>query len=586
MYDILVLKERLIMKAKHIFIIIALGFIIYANSLTNEFIWDDTNLIAENNYLKSLKSPGGLFDKNITYGTGEPSNFYRPLQMLLYKVNYMLLGLDVRSFHFTNILIHILAALMVYKLAYFLSGKHMAGFISGLIFVSHPINTEAVTYIAGIADPLALLFILLALTTYIGKGFYAISIASFAAALLSKEIAIVTPLLLIAYDYTHNKGMKESLKRLWPFLAMGVAYIILRKTMLNFPTPEVDSIYKGAAAVLIVFKCLAMYFMKLILPLGLHMEYAIPAPALFDPYVMAGIAISVILVSALVFTRKTNGLLSFSIAYFLITYVPISNIYPLNAAFAEHWIYIPSAGLYILLAWAITKVYENKKALGRLLIVLLAIAVIANSYLTMKQNEIWGDAEKFYRGILKHSPGRPWIYTNLGTYYISKNEIDKSIEILKEGLEINPGHTGLYENLSNAYLSKEWYDQAIEVCDKGLTIDNNSPVLRNNLGVAYYRKGQYDNAITEYKKAISINPYKIGAYVNLGAIYGMRKQYDEAIDILKKALSIDPDNATACNNLGMVYYFTNQRDLARKYFERALGLGYPVNEKYLEDLRQ
>ena len=586
MYDILVPKGRLVMKAKHVLIIIVLGFIIYANSFTNEFIWDDTNLIAENNYLKSLKSPGDLFDKNITHGTGEPSNFYRPLQMLSYKINYFLWGLDVRAFHFTNILIHILAALMVYKLAYLLSGKYLAGFISGLIFVSHPINTEAVTYIAGIADPLALLFILLALTTYIGKGFYAISIASFAAALLSKEIAIVTPLLLIAYDYTHNKGMKGSLKRLWPFLAMGVAYIILRKTMLNFPTPEVDSIYKGAAAVFIVFKCLAMYFMKLILPLSLHMEYAIPAPALFDPYVMSGIAISVILVSALVFTRKTNGLVSFSIAYFLITYLPISNIYPLNAAFAEHWIYIPSAGLYILLAWAITKVYENKKALGRLLIVLLGIAVIANSYLTMKQNQIWGDAEKLYRGILKHSPDRPWIYTNLGTYYISKNEIDKSIEILKEGLEINPGHTGLYENLSNAYLSKKWYDQAIEVCNKGLTIDNNSLVLRNNLGVAYYRKGQYDNAIIEYKKAISINPYKIGAYVNLGAIYGMRKEYDKAIDILKKALSIDPDNATACNNLGMVYYFTNQRDLARKYFERALGLGYPVNEKYLEDLRQ
>jgi len=134
--------------------IVLLGIGVYANSLDGAFVWDDQHLIRENPLIKQGNNALKLFQGNILAGYGKESQAYRPLQMLTYMADYRLWKLDPRGYHVTSIFWHILAALCVFGLAFRLSANRLLALFAGLLFVSHPIHTEAVSYISGRSDPL------------------------------------------------------------------------------------------------------------------------------------------------------------------------------------------------------------------------------------------------------------------------------------------------------------------------------------------------------------------------------------------------------------------------------------------------
>ncbi|GAF76422.1 unnamed protein product, partial [marine sediment metagenome] len=143
-----------------IVLIIILGFVVYSNSLNGKFIWDDEYLIKNNVYIRSFSYLPKIFSEDIGTGAEKKYYFYRPLQMITYMIDYSLWKLNVRGYHLTNTLLHILAALTIYWLINILFGDRPLSLFASLFFVAHPIHTEAVAYISGRADPLALLFML------------------------------------------------------------------------------------------------------------------------------------------------------------------------------------------------------------------------------------------------------------------------------------------------------------------------------------------------------------------------------------------------------------------------------------------
>ena len=485
-------KKRGILKTAPFLLVLIVGFAVYGTSLNNEFLWDDELLITDNDVIKDLRNIPILFTKNIAYGTSDDSNYYRPLQTLSYALNYAIWKLDVRAYHITNITLHIFVALLLYWLAQLLFHNQAVSLLSAILFISHPIHTSAVTYVAGRADPLAALFILSSVIFYIRyaqkekRTSYFSSLFAYLCALLSKETGLIVPLLLLAYDSLYKSKNRVTLKSHLPFLSLGLIYIVLRKSVLNFP---VTIGFVGKTSFLqripVMFKSLAMYFGKLLVPLNLHMEYERIIPSMADIQVILGMALAAMLFLVAIIYRKTEKLISFSLAWFLINYLPVSNIYPLNVFFAEHWIYLPSLGLFILVGWVIVRIYEKGRLFRYFVSLMLVFLLSLSFYLTSKQNQYWESAEYFYKRTLQFAPQSAKIYFRLSRLYYRKGMLDKNIENLNKVVEISPDYLVAYEDLAASYVERGQPDQAIAICHKALNRGLDSDILRNNLRVAY-----------------------------------------------------------------------------------------------------
>ncbi|MFH1867421.1 MAG: hypothetical protein ABH843_00495, partial [Candidatus Omnitrophota bacterium] len=379
-------------------LIVVLGFVVYANSLNGEFLWDDDNLVKENVYIRDFSNVRALFTKNIRGGLQEKISMpYRPMQMLTYMLDHSIWKLDVRGYHITNTILHILAALSIYWLINILYDNRFLSLATAMLFVAHPIHTEAVSYISGRADPLAALFIILSLIFYIKHTnredfkIYILSLLSYILALLSRENAIILPALILLYHYISKTKIR--LKYFIPLLSITIAYIALRLTALSYLLPHISSNSTLFERIPGLFVAIVEYIRLLFIPTGLHMEYGNKVFAMTYPKIWLGIVITLILLAYCV--KKKRSIEFFGISWFFITLIPSANIYPVNAYMAEHWLYIPSIGFFLIISAMINRLYKSKNLKIAALLVIIFITAIYSS-LTISQNRYWQKPLRFY----------------------------------------------------------------------------------------------------------------------------------------------------------------------------------------------
>ena len=490
-----------------IVLIIILGFAVYGNSLNGKFIWSDCALVRDNVYIKDSRYIPNLFTEDIGSGAGIKSNSYRPLQMLTYMIDYRLWKLDVRGFHLTNILLHISVALVVYWLLNILYNDRFLSLLTSILFVVHPVQTEAVAYISGRADPLSSLFVLLCFILYI-KGLrsknlivYALALISLAFALLSRENSLVLPVLLVLLHYIFRQRIEA--KTFLPILVIAFIYILLRFTLLSYLLPITSSAGTIFARLPGFLVAITNYTRLLLFPFGLHMEYGHKTFSFIDLRAILGL---IILFGGLIYAfrkRKQNRLLFFSISWFFIALLPQSNLYPINAYMAEHWLYLPSIGFFLILARGLTSIYVAKNLKGPAIVSIMSILVFY-SFLTIKQNNYWKQPIVFFERTLKYVPDSPELHNNLGIAYAEAGRKEEAITSYKKAIVLNPDYAMAYFNLGNAYSSL----------------------------------GNRPEAITSYKKAIELNPGYAKAYYNLATIYYEEKQYELALDYYRKAMEL------------------------------------------------
>ena len=240
-----------------IIIILITSFAVYFNALSNDFVYDDKSQVLENHWIKDIKFIPEIFSENVWSFKKESviSNYYRPLMHLIYMLNYYIFGLKPWGFHLVNILFHAGVSVLVFIIGLRLlseaqhqaSASHMIpSFIAALLFATHPIHTEAVTWVAGLTDLSFTFFYLLAFYLYIQsgtdfKGAYLFSVALFFLASLCKEPALTLPIVLIAYDYTFKKNrdrISNYIMRYVPYLIVAGVYFILRSHALGGFAPQ------------------------------------------------------------------------------------------------------------------------------------------------------------------------------------------------------------------------------------------------------------------------------------------------------------------------------------------------------------
>ena len=573
-------------------IIVSAGLLAYSNSFKNDFVWDDEVLVTENDLIKGISINNIAAVLTSEQYPGSSTNYYRPVQTASYMLDYRIGKLNPFGYHLHNFLLHILNAILIYFLILLLTpavriapaissprerALSVIPFLTALFWVIHPVHVEAVSYISSRADLLAAFFVLSAMIFYITASrrlypnailYTLCSMLFFILALFSKEMSMIFPLALIIYEGLFNKDLKGKAMRLLPFIFITLLYMFMRLTILSFSlTPWVKASFYSKSTLmrfLTLFKGIVVYLGLIFMPLNLHMERFITAVGSFlNPHVLLFIfvtAATIFILKKLQLKHKT--LIIFGLLWFMVFLIPQSNFF-FTIVSAEHFLYLPSLGIFIILASAFDRLYVFRKKFAIALIVSMAFFW---GMLTYAQNFVWRDSFTFYRWVDKTSKWSFKVRNNLANFYVYLGKDDLAIDKYSQALGIIGDNDAIEKNIDDVtnVLIKKYRDR--------LRSGPLGYVSYYNIGYLYEKKGMFDEAVFYYEEALKIKPDFTEAITNLGNIYEKKGDFDMALAQYKKALILNPSFAQGYFNIGAV--LGNQGNLAqaREYFKKALEI--------------
>lgn len=427
-------------------IILVVAFLVFSNGITGDFLLDDGRSIFPSPRIRTLTDIPNEFLKPY-YHFQPTTGLYRPITQISFILNLSISDQPM-FFHLVNVLLHAINAWLVFAIIFLVFTSRRLAYVTAGVFLLMPIHVEAVTYIAGRADLLALFFCLLSFLFFYLKRFW-LSAILFLLAIFSKEIAVGFPLFLLFYLYVSgNWNLRSSFKKLWPMGLAGFAYVVFRFLTLgqnflandNGPIANPLTITDWPTRILTSFKLLALYVWKVFIPVNLSADYGynqIPmARSLLNTRVIAGI-ILMLGVLVLIFHKKTRqSPVAFGAALFLILYLPISNlIFPIGTIMAERFIYAGSLGLGIMAAFMLNHLYTYKKIKSLVYVLLISIAVIYGVRIT-DRNRVWLNEKALITSIMEDSPNSINAKYNLGLYYLTHGRREDGIRLIKESNEL------------------------------------------------------------------------------------------------------------------------------------------------------
>jgi len=553
-------RERMSVTALCVLTIIAVGAAVYANTLGGQYLWDDIHLVENNAFIRDAARIPEMFAADVGAGAGEAYRFYRPLQVLTYLIDNTLWRGGPAGHHLGNIFWHVMSALALFALVRSLFGDRLLAFVTGLLFVVHPVHTEAVAYISSRADPLSTFFILLTMLLYFAavqrqRAFlFLASLLAYAAALLSKENSlIVVPLLLVCHSALRRPARAAYLTSL---SALAVVYVILRFTLFR------GMLAQGLAPSTLLerlpgfFEAWAAYLRVLVAPFHLHMEYGLGASSFQDPRVVLGFLVFAALLFIIVHRKDRRGLLFFGPAWFVVALLPVSNLYPVNAYMAEHWLYLPSVGFFLLVAGAFTYAMRRERAR----VAAWAGLVLLTGFwgtLTVRQNATWLEPIAFYQRLLHYAPFSSRLHNALGMAYNRRGEREKGLPFIEKAAALSRDASPrdavrAYTNLAYAYDGIGKHRDALRAAQKALGFDPEHVKAYNNKAVTLIRLGRFDEALEACRKALKIEPRNADVLNTMGAAYVSLGRLDEALDAYRKVTQADPDYPMIAENIALV----------------------------------
>jgi tetratricopeptide (TPR) repeat protein len=575
-----------------IIIILLVSFAAYFNSLFNGFVYDDRMQIRENHWIRDIRFIPDIFISSAWSFQSETtvSNYYRPMMHMIYMLNYFIFGLKPWGFHLVNIFFHAGVSVLVFIIARKLLSRCepsdratmegllplrsqssdsalLPAFLASLLFATHPIHTEAVTWIAGVPDLSYTFFCLLSFYLYMRskdelKGMYWLSLLSFAGATLCKEPALTLPFILIAYDIAFRRSSPAAphppslIKRYSPYFVLTGIYLTIRFYALGGFSPQKPHIILSAYGYIInVFPLFAEYLEKLLLPLNLNAFHVLhPISSIFELRGIISLAITAVFVVFGYLAFKKNKLVFFSLLLIILPLLPSLYIPAVGEnVFTERYLYLPSFGFVLLvvlpLLWA--RSVQPRLFFG---MALISVALsIAYSIGTVNRNTIWRDDFSLYTDMVRKSPDAAQPHDDLGNIYKERGYLDEAINEYKAALILKPEFYEAHYNLGNTYEKEGHLDEAINEYKIAITLEPAFIQARNNLGLAYADRGFINEAVDEFMKAIKLKPDDFVSHNNLGMAYALQNRYNEAIGEFVTSLKLNPDNAVARENLETCY---------------------------------
>lgn len=565
--------------------LLAVTFAAYLPAMRGDFLWDDDAHVSET---PTLTTPGGL-GRIWLEPTAIPQ--YYPLVHTTFWIEHRLWGLDTTGYHIVNILLHGLAAVLVWRV---LARLGMPGaYLAGAIFALHPVQVESVAWITERKNVLSMVFYLLAAGAYLRFspiedpapprrwGWYAAAVALFVAALLSKTVTASLPAaVLLVVWWKRGRIARRDVWPLVPLFVIGAAF--------GLTTAYLEQYHVGAKGeewnlslvdrVLVAGRALVFYAGKLLWPANLTFIYErweIDARQWWPYLYPAGVAA---VVAALLVLRNRIGRGPLvAVLFFAGTLAPaigFLNVFPFRYSFvADHFQYHASLGLIALgaavLAWGVQRLGARGVRLGW---VDAAILLAALGFLTWRQAHIYQGPEALWADTLAKNP-RCWMaHGNLGFHYSRKGDLDRAEDNYRASLRIHPHDASMYGSLGVALTAQGKFKEAIESCREAIRLEPTLAEGHNNLGGALAADGRPDEATAAYREAVRLDPKYVMARYNLGTALAATGQNAEAEPEFREVLRLNPEHFGAHNNLAVALVAMGRVPEALEHYVHALRI--------------
>lgn len=562
------------------FVLVLLGFAVYMEALGAPFVYDDRGYIVFNDAIRSLE--------NFAHFSGT-----RYIGFLSFALNYYIGGYTPFDYHLVNIIIHIINSILVFYLIVFtfrtpalkaadaVEGQALAA-VSAFIFLTHPVETQAVTYITQRFTSLAVLFYLLSIVLYIksrlergrtgGRGgwpLYAMSLVFAVLAMKTKEISFTLPFVIFLYDFIFFRGSDtrtDWLSRVPFLLTLAIIPISLfgensdpiSENLRRLQLQEAGTLSREVY-VYTQFSVIVTYIRLFFFPAWQKIDYDYPlSMSLFEPASFFSFLFLVALFAGSAFLLKKSleksnvwGILfSFGIAWFFICLSIESFAVPIQDVIFEHRAYLPSIGFivsFVCGAFFLKNRFAPSLPSARAALVIILIVVPVLSALTYKRNQVWKDELTLVNDAIGERSGKARLYYIRAMIYIDREKFSEALEDAEKALKLKPESTEMHNLRGFVTSAMGRYAESLKDFTMSIRYDPGYHTAYYNRGRSYMLLDEYDKSITDFSRAIELRKNYIEAYNNRGVVYTKKGETEKAVSDFKKSCGMG--SASGCENL-------------------------------------
>jgi tetratricopeptide (TPR) repeat protein len=569
-------------------------FIAFSPLSRNDFInYDDNQYITKNQNVQA-----GLTAHSIKWAfTAAYAGNWHPLTWLSHMLDCRLFGLNPKWHHLVNLLFHITNTLLLFWVLKDMTGGLWQSAFVAAAFALHPLHVESVAWVAERKDVLSTLFWLLTMAAYLcyvkngGAKWYLATLLLFALGLMAKPMLVTLPFVLLLLDYwplerltRHTKyDIRYTLYEKLPFFILSaissvITFFVQRS---SGAVSSLDKLHFGDRIANALFSCIS-YLGKMLCPVNLGALY--PHHRLPDWKPIIALVILALITANVIYHTRRHHYLAVGWLWYIGTLVPVIGLVQVGTqSMADRYTYVPSIGIFIMVAWGAAELLRNwkyrKPALAitasAILLVLLihtriqvrywrnsislyehTLAVTENNsvmhfnlgHAYQSQNNL-DQAVKHYLEAIRLRPKDPEAHNNLATIFLQQNRIDEAIAYFRKAVEIKPAYADAYYNLGRTLQSQGKFDEAIKYLNKNLEIRPGWPEIHNWLALTYAQAGRLKETIDHCERSLKLDPNQPKVYKNLGTIFDAQRDFIKAAHYWGKALEFEPNSVGLINNL-------------------------------------
>lgn len=543
----------------------ALAALVFMPALKGQLLsWDDFEFIQSHSRLHHLSRETALdfFRLQPRYGSSTFA-LYVPLTLLSVALEYHFFGDAPLVYHCTNVVLHACNTVLVFVMALLLVPRTRVAFLAALFFAVHPLHVESVAWVTERKDVLCTLFYLLTVLAYLRWavrrtwGWYAGAVVAAACATLAKPLAVTLPLVLLLCDYFLGRT------RWWarlgekvPFFAFAafgmVATLYVQSHAGAVQAREALNLHGNA---FVALRGILFYVVKMIAPLALQPVYMRPQVInVFAPVTLLSVAVTAGLLFIAYRCRMRARLVTFGIAFFLVTLAPMLQVLPsgLQVMAAPRFVYVPGIGLFLILAWGADCVMDTSRRTCFLLWSLVAVLCLWWSLLTWRLATIWQTNLSLWSYTLAHQPGLTLAKSNLAIGHMLAGHLVEARQRYQE-LLAEETNALLLANLATTCYNLGDITQAQVYAQAALPLDPEKSQAYYIAAAIAARFGIHTNAIALLHEVIRREPMHAEARMHLAVAHLSLGATNDAIRALQDYLALERTDALAMLNLAQLF---------------------------------
>ncbi|HWA28792.1 MAG TPA: tetratricopeptide repeat protein [Lacunisphaera sp.] len=555
-----------------------LGLVAYHNSFRVPFLFDDYPAIVNNPGLRPPYSAAALLWPRVEGGATVVG---RPVANVSFAINYLAGGLRVEGYHYVNLGLHIAAGCLLFGIVRRLHREPKAaawvGFWSSALWLTHPLQTESVTYIVQRTEALAGLWCLLAVYGFLRAGAAAssgiwlrVSVAASFLGMATKETAAVTPLLVLLIDRTWGAGSFSEAwrRRRTYYLALAATWGVLAVLLVLGEGRGGTAGFGTGIPVwnYMLTQCqgIVLYLARTVWPVGLVFDYGTGTVGGFSQAAVQAIAVMT-LVGGTVWTlvrRPAWGCLG---AVFLLLLAPTSSVVPVaSQTLAEHRMYLAVAIPLLLMVIGLWRALERRA------IWVLASIVIASTSLTIRRNADYANDLTLWADTVAKRPANSRAWHNLGIANLDRGRLDEAERCLRQAIALVPAEAEPHFSLGVVLTRQGRRDEAAASLAEAVRLDSRQIDARINLANLLASGGRMDEAARLYEEALRLRPTSGPARAGLASLLVAQGRAAEALAQCEEAIRLQPELAVAYLNAGNACRALGRREDAARYYEETL----------------